>query len=341
MKVLLYQLDGKIPNLAVMRIASHHRAKGDTVELRHARTVESVNRGFWDDVDLVYASLIFERSKPIAKRLLEIFPAARVGGTGWDLGKPAGERMTLERLGIDAKPDYTDYPGFTHSLGYTQRGCRLSCGFCDIPKAEGRVSFAAKIGDIWRGDPWPRNLLLLDNDFFGQTAWRDRIEEINADKFRVCWNQGFNIRLIGDEEAAAIASTQYYDDQFKARRLYTAFDNKKDEHRLFRNLESLVKYGVRPENILVYMLIGYWDGPRVTESDHYRREKLREFGCMPYPMPYVRTKELVGFQRWVIAFFDVARGTRPAITWRQWVEAGYEPRNLCVTRNNQSDIPGL
>lgn len=34
MNVLLLQLDGKLPNLALMRIAAHHRAQGDAVELR-------------------------------------------------------------------------------------------------------------------------------------------------------------------------------------------------------------------------------------------------------------------------------------------------------------------
>jgi hypothetical protein len=33
-KILIYQLDGKVPNIAVMRIAAHHRASGDQVEFR-------------------------------------------------------------------------------------------------------------------------------------------------------------------------------------------------------------------------------------------------------------------------------------------------------------------
>lgn len=34
MNVLLLQLDGKIPNIALMRLAAHHRALGDVVVLR-------------------------------------------------------------------------------------------------------------------------------------------------------------------------------------------------------------------------------------------------------------------------------------------------------------------
>jgi hypothetical protein len=320
LNVLLLQLDGKIPNLALMRIAAHHRGKGDQVTLAHARTVASVERGLWDKWDLVYASLIFRKTLPVAKRLLDVFPAVRIGGTGWDLGKPIVERMTLERLGIDAKPDYSDY-AFPHSLGYTQRGCRLRCSFCDVSKAEGRVKSVGGVYDVWRGEPWPKNLLLLDNDFFGQAEWRERIEEIKAGGFKVCWNQGFNVRLINDEQAAAIATVPYFDDQFKTKRLYTAWDNLKDEDVLFRNLESLVRHGVRPSHILVYMLIGYWPGETEQQRD-YRRAKLRAFGALPYPMPYERTPELVGFQRWVLTHYD------QKVPWAAWKVAGYQPYRL-------------
>ena len=197
-----------------------------------------------------------------------------------------------------------------------------------VPRKEGAARESSSVWDVWRGDPWPRNLLLLDNDFFGVPSWQKRIEEIKEGGFRVCWNQGFNVRLIADEHAAAVASTPYYDDGFKWRRLYTAWDSRGDEARVFRNLDALVRYGVRPAEILVYMLVGYWDGPRLDADDFYRRERLREFGCLPYPMPYARTRDLVGFQRWVVGFYDVPRAGRPAVSWERWQAAGYEPRRL-------------
>ena len=56
MKVLLVQLDGKMPNVALMRLAAHHRGRGDPVALRKAANPGAVERGLWDDWDLVYAS---------------------------------------------------------------------------------------------------------------------------------------------------------------------------------------------------------------------------------------------------------------------------------------------
>lgn len=313
MNVLLFQLDGKIPNIALMRIASHHRALGHTVELRYGATPV---RELWDSPEFVYGSAIFEKSRPSVDRLLSEFPDAVVGGTGVDLA------TTLESRGILTEDqDYSIYPRYRQSIGFSQRGCRLKCSFCVVPRKEGAMRSGKTINEIWRGAPWPKEILLLDNDFFGQEHWRERVKELNDGGFKVSFNQGINVRFITEESAAAIASVDYRADDMKTKRIYTAWDNKKDEKRLFDGLNLLVKHGVKPDHIMVYMLIGYWPGE--TEEDRvYRQAKLREFGCRPYPMPFVRTKELVGFQRWCIGAYD------KRFNWTDWKTAGYRAENL-------------
>lgn len=315
MRVSLLQLDGKIPNLALMRVAAHHRSRGDDVELTIIGNPKELPRKLVGLGDVVYASAIFTSTRPLVEELLRVRPEAIVGGTGWSL-------ETLESRRIYTKStDYSIYPTFIQSLGFTQRGCRLSCEFCIVPKKEGKVRAEATIYEIWRGDPWPRELLLLDNDFFGQPAWRDRIREIRDGGFKVSFNQGINARCLTDEAAEAIASVDYRADDMKRRRIYTAWDSREDEERLFVGLNRLVKYGVKPDNIMVYILVGYWPGETAADRE-YRRIRLREFGCRPYPMPYVRTKELVGFQRWIIGAYD------KRFTWAQWEAAGYRPERL-------------
>lgn len=313
MNVLICQIDGSIPNLALMRIAAHHRAQGDAIEIRHGAAFE---RDLFLQPDKVYASAIFLKSRPTVHRLLEEYPDAIVGGTGWDIER------TVESIGItETSLDYSLYPRFRQSIGFTQRGCRLRCSFCVVPKKEGAMRQEATIAEIWRGDPHPRELLLLDNDFFGQPRWRERIREIQDGGFKVSFNQGINARFLTDEAAEAIASVDYRADDMKVKRIYTAWDNRKDEERLFDGLNRLVKYGVKPDHIMVYMLCGYWPDETHADRDH-RRRTLREFGARPYPMPYVRTKELVGFQRWVIGAYD------KRFSWEQWERAGYRPERL-------------
>jgi len=315
--VLLLQFDGKMPNLAVMKMAKHFRAKGADVEVRQTCNLSNVSR-MLGDPETVYGSLIFERSQPLAEKAKAEWPRIVLGGTGID------ETIKLTDFGITEEvPDYQDYD-YPHSMGYSQRGCRFKCSFCKVPKAEGGIKTSSSINSIWRGDPYPRNILLLDNDFFGDKAWPQKIEEMKEGKFKVCFSQGINARIIQDDQAAAMASVRYYDDQFKVRRIYTAWDNRKDETILFRGLERLVKHGIKPDHIMVYMLIGYWGGPQLTDDDLYRHKRLLDFGCRPYPMPYVRTNELVGFQRWIVGFGAFHK----KVPWPEWVKANYRPENL-------------
>lgn len=320
-RVLLLQLDGKLPNIALMRISAHHKRLGDDVELRRAGNLRALEPAFWDKPgwakpDKVYASAIFLESRPLAERVLSLYPAAIVGGTGWDVGK------TLESVGIETKgQDYSAYPRYLHSIGFTQRGCRLRCPFCVVPKKEGPVRVESSVFAIWRGPGFAKNLCLLDNDFGGGESWRQSIREIREGGFRVCFCQGINARLLSEELAEAIAGVQYYDDDFRVRRIYTAWDNRNDEKVLFRGLNWLVKYGVKPDQIMVYMLCGYWAGETHADRD-YRRRRLREFGARPYPMPFVKTPELVGFQRWVVRREDFK------CSWEKFSAANYRPENV-------------
>ena len=319
MNVLLVQVDGKLPNIALMRIAAHHRALGNEVDL--VRGVRSP--GLFDPKpDLVYASVIFERNAALILKLQDLYPIDTlsnpiiVGGTGW------ANTVRLEDYGITtAVQDYTDYPKYRQSIGFTQRGCRLRCPFCVVPTKEGAVVEEQTVNELWRGDPWPRELVLLDNDFFGQPNWRDRIREIRDGRFKVNFNQGINARFLTEEAAEAIASVDYRDADMKVRRVYTAWDNRKDEDRLFAGLQRLVNAGVARSSIMVYMLIGYWPGETAEDRD-YRRRQIREFGALPYPMPYTRTPELVGFQRWVLTHYD------KSVSWLEFSKAGYRPRRV-------------
>ena len=318
MQILILQLDGKIPNLALMRIAAHHRAGGDDVILRQTGNSRAIQPRLEEPPpDKVYASAIFDRTKPLVEEVLRTWPGATVGGTGWN------SRTRLADVGIsdDGPADYTDYPRWTASLGFSQRGCRLKCPFCIVPTKEGKIKTGRRIADIWRGDPWPRHVMLLDNDFFGHPEWRDRIDELRDGRFRVCLTQGINVRLMDDEGAEALASIDYRDGKFKERRLYTALDNPKDTGRFNHGVQRLIDHGVKPRHVFVYMLVGYWPGEQHTDREE-RLRTIRALGALPYPMPFVRTPELIGFQRWAIGGYD------KQISWSEWKNADYQPRKL-------------
>lgn len=303
MRIRLTQLDGKLPNLALAKLASFHRAQGHEVHFTRNAGRDMLEPAY----DLVYGSAIFTRSMPLVERLRRDFPGAIVGGTG------TSEWQTVEQhIGTEWEDiDYSPWPDFQHSIGFSMRGCRLACGFCVVPRKEGKPKDNATIAGIWRGDPYPKNIVLLDNDFFGQprAAWEAKIAEMLSGGFRISFNQGINVRLIDAESAKAIATVPYYDDDFKVRRLYTAFDNFKDEGIFRRGVTHLLEAGVRPSHVMVYMLVGY-DETETWERIFYRLNIMLKYGVMPYPMVYERVgasrdnnsipfRELKQFQRWI------------------------------------------
>jgi hypothetical protein len=320
LSVRITQIDGKLPNLALMKLAHWHRAKGDTVIV-----TSQIHRDLFEpDYDAVYASALFAFSADHLAVFQREWPMAIIGGTG------TASNLTVESIigGPHMGLDYSDYPKTQFSMGFSQRGCRYNCGHCCVPRKEGRNRPEDLISEIWRGDPWPRQLYLLDNDFFGNPKWRDRVEEILAGDFEVCLSQGINVRKLSEAGADALAMMKCRDAKFSTRRIYTAWDYSDDESEFFRGLGKLVKRGIRPDDIMVYMIVGYTEpGGSVENILDYveRNRKLREFGVRPFPMPFIRTRELVGFQRWIIGAYDKRR------TWEEWVDANYRPENLRPT----------
>jgi hypothetical protein len=320
MNVLLVQCDGKMPNLALMRIAAHHRAQGDYVYLSQVRNAKhDFQPTLFDRWDKVYASLIFTKSQPIARAIKAVYPQAVIAGSGWNC-----KRTDDYGIPEQGPRDFTDYPAFRSSLGFSQRGCRLSCGFCKVPEMEGKVRDVATIREIWRGEPWPKEIILLDNDFFGSPTWREKLADVKAGGFKLSLSQGVNARLMSEEQAAALASVDYRNDAMDRKCIHTAWDSLDDERPLFRGLNAFKKAGVRPDNITVYMLVGY-GSERLTDADFERHRKLREFGCRPYPMPYVRTPQLVGFQRWVVRRADMI------CSWESFERANYRPEKVVAS----------
>lgn len=309
--VRITQLDGKLPNLALMRIAAWHRARGDEIHF-----TRSPYRGLHEPAYAnIYGSAIFDFSADRVERMRADFPEAVIGGT-WT----KTDRITVEQ--VVGRPqedcDYSIYPDFTASLGFTQRGCRFNCAFCDVPAKEGKPRAAGTITQIWRGEPWPKHIHLLDNDFFGvpKPVWKARLSEARDGGFKLCFNQGINVRVVTDEIAAELASVDYRDDGFENRRLYTAWDNLEHEEMFFKGVERLSRAGVRPSHLLVYMLVGF-DPEETWGRVLYRFERMRAMGMRPYPMVFGRKHRalplgdahpdivsrhltLANFQRWAI-----------------------------------------
>ena len=245
--------------------------------------------------DRVYGSAIFKFSHDRVYRFRKQWPDAILGGTGTDSTATVEEITGPAHRGFD----YSGYPDFQESIGFTQRGCRLKCKFCVVPRKEGKNRVEGAVWEIWRGEGHPKKLHLLDNDFFGSPKWRARIDEIVVGGFKVCLSQGINVRLINDEAAAALATIEYRNTKFNERKLYTAWDNIGDEKVFFNGVDTLERAGIPPKHLMAYMLVGF-DKSETWERIWHRFDRMVERGIEPYPMVFDRSrKDLTKFARWV------------------------------------------
>ncbi len=277
MRVALYDVDSAIPNLALMKLATYHKARGDTVE--------PYSPLFKREYDRIYASKIFSDSDG---SMLDP-DCMQIGGTGWDMAielPPEVEALP---------PDYSIY-NCPHSIGFTMRGCRLRCEFCVVPRKEGKPASVNTIEQIWtqRGSDF---LVLLDNDFFGNPEWPERVAELQHYRLRVNFSQGLNIRNISPRQAAAIAGLRFRNLSGKKHQVHFAWDDPRHEKLIHRGIGICQDAGIKPWKMAFYVLIGYHSTP---EEDLHRVEILREYGCDPYAMPYNKSDPYQRrFARWV------------------------------------------
>lgn len=272
----IYDVDSKIPNLALMKLSAWHKQKGDDTELylpiRHSM------------YDRIYASKVFKFSDGSM-----VTDDMITGGTGFN------NKNNLPPGVDDMDPDYSLY-NYPHNIGFAMRGCRFKCSFCVVPEKEGKARSEASIAKIWTQRS-SKFLMLLDNDFFGNPNWESCIEEIKEYNLKVNFSQGLNIRIISEKQANALASVNFSSASGKNKSVTFAWDNIKDERTIRRGFRRVVEAGLKPYQIQFYVLIGYDSTP---EEDMHRVMTIHSWDADPFVMAYDRTNDYQRkFQRWV------------------------------------------
>ncbi len=298
-KIAIYDVDSKIPNLALMKISAYHKQQGDDVEMYVPL--------FKDSYDKIFASKIFNFSDGTLLDEEKMI----IGGTGHNMMK------TLPQEIEDLQPDYSLY-NCPHNIGFTMRGCRLKCSFCVVPKKEGKPKADNTIDEIWQQRD-SNFIMLLDNDFFGNPEWKDRIEEIKEYKLKVNFSQGLNIRNIKEDQALALASVNFTNSHATSKQVTFAWDDPRHEKLIHEGIKRVTDAGLKPYQMAFYVLIGYHS---TEEEDLHRVELLRSYGCDPYAMPYDKFDDYQKkFTRWVnhkaifksVAWKDYKSGERKKI----------------------------
>ena len=280
MRVGILQVDGKLPNLALMKICAYHERMGDTVSWYDGAL-------FNDNYDKIYASKIFAFS-PMPELPKD---KSVIGGTGIDFYNKLPSEIENET------PSYTLYPNCDYHLGFSMKGCRFSCSFCCVPKKEGKPYKYSSIDGILINPNGGKKLVLLDNDFFGSGDWEINLKRIIELGLKVNFNQGLNIRILTQRQADLLAKCKYYNLHFTSRYLTFAWDRYEDREDIMRGIEKCDNAGIRRDHLQFFALIGYNTTP---EQDLDRVMTLKEMGCLPFVMPYNKFDDYQKrFARWV------------------------------------------
>jgi len=264
MRIRLIDIDSKIPNLALMKLSAHHKARGDSVSFDEP------------DPDRVYASVVFRANAWKARGLRFMFPNVEIeiGGTGIDLAKRLPDEIEF------CKPDYDLYPDAAYSLGFTTRGCIRRCPFCVVPEKEGKIQRWQHIRE-WHDDRF-NSVVCLDNNVYADREWffenTDYVLE-NGLKYNAI--QGMDIRILDEEIAGRLKDLKW------SGQLHFAFDRIQDEPAIRRGIQMLQDAGIRTRHdVSVYVLVGFDSTP---EEDKRRCRLLKELGATPFVMQYKRT----------------------------------------------------
>lgn len=281
MRILLIQVDGKMPNLALMKIGAYHASKGNKVSWAFANP------------DEVYVSCVFSKNLPHAKGIKHYYPDAKFHIGGPALGYPNSLPKEIEHV----MPDYSLYPDIDYSLGFITRGCIRNCPFCIVPQVEG--AFREYEHPSLFCNPNFNKVVLLDNNLLASRFLFEDLNWIREQGLKVCFNQGLDARLVTEKNAAILAEMRSYNLNFNHRTYYFAWDLMENETEVFRGLNRMIESGIRPTSLMVYMLVGF---NTTHKEDYYRFKKLRELSADPFVMVYNNRKDdrwIRHFARWV------------------------------------------
>jgi len=276
-KILLLNIDSKLPNIALHKIAMWHEQQGD--EVVWGSPIEMYG------ADKVYASCIFTKSREKMLNYMGLRSDLIGGGTGYDLNI----KLPAE---IDAMKPKINY-------GFTTRGCIRDCKFCFVPKSEGNFRIVGDLYDIWNGVS--KSVTFFDNNILASPEHFEKIcSQASKEGVSVDFNQGLDIRLLSERVCVALNNVSLTNG------VRFAFDYPQLE-KIVREKVALLREHYKRKYIFFYVLVGF---DTTFEDDLYRCNVLRELECRPYVMCHENTpkeKRYVRLAEWCNQFWTFAK----------------------------------
>lgn len=257
MNIGLLAVDSNYPNLALMKISSYHKARGDKVEWYNPLC----------SYDKVYMAKVFSFTSDygyyVHSDLIE------KGGTGYDIAKALPP--DIDRI----QPDYDLYqlpPNVAY--GFLTRGCPNRCKWCVVPKKEGKIAPYMDIEEI--AVDGRKNIILMDNNVLASEYGLQQIEKIVSMGVRIDFNQGLDARLVTDDIARLLVKVKWI------KRIRFGCDTPGQIAECERATALIDKYGYKGEYFFYCILLDDFK-ESFTRVNHWRKKGKR---FLPHCQPY-------------------------------------------------------
>lgn len=337
----------RFPNLACMKISSHYKSLGNTVQLILS----------YDDIpkyDKVFISKVFTETT-IPENVLNL-PNVTYGGTGFFYDKATSLPNEIEHC----MPDYHLYDEWVnhhlnngakksdfkyyldYSIGFLTRGCFRQCSFC-VNKNYKKVEVHSPLSEFL--DTSRKKICLLDDNFLGCPQWKPMLIDLQQTNKPFQFKQGLDERILTAEKCEMLFKSKYDGDYI------FAFDNIDDKAIVEKNAHLIRQYNKRVgQNVKFYVLCGFDENEKYDMgfwaqdicNTFERIFVLAKYNFKPYIMRYNKYEDsplygtYVNLARWCNqpSFFNnlsyrqfcekndlyMAGGKKTSSTWRYFEE---------------------
>jgi len=268
-RVVLFDLDSRIPNLALLKLSTYYKQRG--FEVRLARQPSYLK------ADEYLASAVFhtELTKRKIAALRVIYGAdVEIGGSGIDLAK---------RLAPEAEtcfPDYSLYKQQHYALGFLTRGCPKRCAFCVVPVKEGPVKKkSAPFSDFV--PTGQRNVMLLDDNLLSFPEVESLLVEMAQRQYAVNFSQTLDIAYLTPRVYALLLKVNYQNARFTRKRIYFSCNHPGTCRQFTDRKEMLKGFGI--DAVCVVCMYGF---DTSLSQDYQRWMMLRRLRLVPFFQEY-------------------------------------------------------
>ena len=255
-RVLLLDVDSRLPNFALMQLSRYFKDQNKEVILEKMTSCLNTT-------EEVYASCIFfkKQSHIKIKQLREFYQDRLIlGGSGVNVKK----RLPAHIEGVP--PDFDLYPELDdRAIGFLTRGCPFHCPFCLVPEKEGKPRQVSDLPSLLQGRS---KLILLDDNILAHPRAKDLLWEMVERQVQVNFTQALDFKLLDDDTVHILKKIHSSNLRFTRRVYHFSLNDTRDLDILGKNY---AKFGFRSKKDNVEFICMYgFDTTLAQDVERFR-----------------------------------------------------------------------